>query len=225
MKSHTLNVANLPMPLFYQHTINQHTRLAIWKIEEDESFFASTVPLQATITHPHKRLQHLAGRYLLRYLFPAFPYEQIQIASTKKPYLANEAFHFSISHCDDFAAAIVSTQQRVGIDIENITPRLTKIMHKYLSTKERDLFNLREEHQISNPNYLQQATLLWSVKEALFKWWGNGNVDFKTMLQVNSFSMQEPPNLECAFVKEDSATNLVANYQFFNKLVLAYVVS
>jgi hypothetical protein len=58
------------MPLFYQQHINQSTRLAIWKIEESESFFAETVPLKRDITHPHKRLQHLAGRYLLRFLFP-----------------------------------------------------------------------------------------------------------------------------------------------------------
>jgi hypothetical protein len=47
------------MPLFFQQQVNAHTGLAIWKIEEDEGFF--DVPLQRTITHPHKRLQHLAG--------------------------------------------------------------------------------------------------------------------------------------------------------------------
>ena len=60
------------MPVFYQQTINEQTKLAIWKIEEDEAFFLQHVPLQRSITHPHKRLQHLAGRYLLGYLFPRF---------------------------------------------------------------------------------------------------------------------------------------------------------
>ena len=73
------------MPLFFQQDIDDTTRLAIWKIEEEEAFFH--VPLQREITHPHKRLQHLAGRYLLKYLFPDFPTELIRIADTRKPFL------------------------------------------------------------------------------------------------------------------------------------------
>jgi hypothetical protein len=49
------------VPLFYQHTINETTKLGIWRIEEDEKFFLAKVPLQQNITHPHKRLQHLAA--------------------------------------------------------------------------------------------------------------------------------------------------------------------
>ena len=110
------------MPLFYQQDINATTKLAIWHIEEDEAFFIAKVPLQSNITHPHKRLQHLAGRYLLRFLFPDFPNEEILIATTRKPFLPDEQYHFSISHCGDFAAAIVSKNERVGIDIEIETP-------------------------------------------------------------------------------------------------------
>jgi hypothetical protein len=39
------------------------------------------------VTHPLKRLQHLAGRFLLQFLCPGFPYELIRIADTAKPYL------------------------------------------------------------------------------------------------------------------------------------------
>ena len=101
-------------------TSNQRTtrRLGIWKIEETEEFFKGNVPQHRDVTHPHKRLQHLAGRFLLQFLFPDFPYELIQIADTRKPFLPDEQYHFSISHCGDYAAAIVSKDKRVGIDIE-----------------------------------------------------------------------------------------------------------
>ena len=118
------------MPLFYQQDINETTRLGVWKIEEDESFFLRTVPLQHSITHPNKRLQNLAGRYLLPYLFPGFPTTAIEIADTRKPFLSGEQYHFSISHCGRYAAALVSSTERVGIDIEMITPRVEKIKHK-----------------------------------------------------------------------------------------------
>ena len=82
------------VPLFYQHNINETTKLAVWHILESEEYFLQWVPLQKEITHWHKRLQHLAGRYLLQYLFPGFPYHLILIADTRKPYLPGEEFHF-----------------------------------------------------------------------------------------------------------------------------------
>jgi hypothetical protein len=62
------------MPLFYQHNINDIAKLAVWHISEPEDFFLEKVQLQKTINHPHKRLQHLAGRYLLQLLHPDFPF-------------------------------------------------------------------------------------------------------------------------------------------------------
>ena len=112
------------MPVFFQHQINENTRLGVWKIEESEAFFKGNVPLHRHVTHPHKRLQHLAGRFLLQFLFPDFPYELVQIADTNKPFLPEEQYHFSISHCGDYAAAIVSRDKRVGIDVELTTDKI-----------------------------------------------------------------------------------------------------
>lgn len=174
------------MPLFYQQDINETTRLGVWKIEEEEDFFLRSVPLQRSITHPHKRLQHLAGRYLLRFLFPDFPNEEIEIADTRKPFLPDEQYHFSISHCGDYAAALVSSTARVGIDIENITARVEKIKHKFLHPDE-----LQFVHAHESAKQIELLTLLWSVKEAMFKWWGRGDVDFSEVLRVNDFIFSE----------------------------------
>ena len=124
------------MPLFFQQQINEHTRLGIWKIEENEAFFKGNVPQHRDVTHPHKRLQHLAGRFLLQYLYPPFPYELIRIADTRKPYVEDEAVHFSVSHCGDYATAIISTTHRVGIDIEIQVGKILRIKEKFLSEEE-----------------------------------------------------------------------------------------
>src|SRR4051812_11343628 len=193
------------MPIFFQQDIDEDTRMAIWKIEEEESFFLPHVPLQREITHPHKRLQHLAGRYLLRYLFPDFPTELIRIADTRKPFLEDEAYHFSISHCGDYAAVIVSRKERVGLDIEIVSDKPARIQDKFLSETERlivnrewsivnaattsdrispqDSQNTTANPKLETPNHL--LTLLWSAKEAMFKWWGKGKVDFSEMLHVS----------------------------------------
>jgi phosphopantetheinyl transferase len=147
------------VPIFFQQQINESTRLGIWKIEETENFFQGNVPQHRDVTHPHKRLQHLAGRFLLQFLFPGFPYELIRIADTRKPFLPGDPFHFSISHCGDYAAAIVSKNNRVGIDIEIPVPRIEKIMHKFLSADEMEIFRIQPtEIDIS------LLTTLWSWK-------------------------------------------------------------
>ena len=141
------------MPIYYQQNINDFTQLAVWKIEESESFFTQLVTVQQQVTHPHKRLQHLAGRFLLPYLYPNFPSDLIQIADTRKPYLPNEAYHFSISHCGDYAAAIVSSTQRVGVDVELVTHRVNKIRHKFLHPSELSNWDIEAMEEIGNDDY------------------------------------------------------------------------
>ena len=206
------------MPIFLQHQINETTRLGIWKIEETEEFFKGTVPQHRNVTHPHKRLQHLAGRFLLQFLFPGFPYELIKIADTRKPFLPDEQYHFSISHCGDFAAAIVSKDSRVGIDIEIPTQKIAGIMYKFLSAKEHEAFQLIQP----DINRIPLATLLWSAKESVFKWHGNGGVDFRREIQLGK-KHEANETIECFFSKNE--VSLSINYREFDHLVLAWVIS
>jgi 4'-phosphopantetheinyl transferase EntD len=206
------------VPIFFQHDIDQHTRLAVWKIGEPESFF--DVPLQRTITHPHKRLQHLAGRYLLRYLFPDFPLDLILVAGTRKPYLENEAYHFSISHCGDYAAVIVSQHKRVGIDIEIPTEKVLRIQHKFLHTEEAHMLN-----EWTAPSDVQKATVVWSAKEAMFKWWGRGEIDFSEVLRVQTEILGESGTFKAKFLKPGFATRFNVYYRLFPSLVLTWVAT
>jgi phosphopantetheinyl transferase len=225
-------ISHFIMPLFYQHNINESTRLAIWHIEEDEHFFLEKVPLHREITHPHKRLQHLAGRYLLPALFPDFPLEEILIADTRKPFLPGEKYHFSISHCGRFAAAIASSSSRVGVDIEMITPRIQHIAHKFLNDQEILFFNddykeFLDQWNLKDKVYTEYLTLMWSAKEAIYKWHGNGGVDFSEHIQLLKFSEishDEEINLPFVFAKE-KIISLSVNGKFFDEMVLAWVMS
>jgi len=208
------------VPLFYQQDINGDTRLAVWKIAENEDFFAAVVPLQREITHPHKRLQHLAGRYLLRFLFPDFPNEEIEIADTRKPFLPDERYHFSISHCGNYAAAIVSGSYRVGIDIEIITPRVEKIKHKFLHPDE-----LAFVHQRPGAEQIELLTLLWSAKEAMFKWWGRGEVDFSEVLRIEPFRQHDQGLISARFRKPELDQPLQLHYRMPEGMSLAWTFS
>lgn len=217
------------MALFYQHNISNTTRLGIWHIAEPERFFMEKVSLQRHITHPHKRLQHLAGRYLLKTLFPDFPYELIAIADTKKPYLPNDVYHFSISHCGDYAAAIVSSTERVGIDIEIPTPKVDRIRQKFLHPDELQLLEKqypRDNLTAVKSPYYRSLTTLWSAKEAVFKWYGKGEVDFSEhiRLEVNDQLYSQDGEINGGFHK-NTQVSFVLTYINFTEITLVWLRS
>lgn len=204
------------MPLVYQQNINATTKIAVWHITEPEDFFLALLPVQREIKHWHKRLQHLAGRLLLKELYPDFPVELIQIADTKKPYLENEPFHFSISHCGDYAAAMVSKTHRVGVDVELLNEKIEQIQHKF--TGDEELEKIRY-----SKSGIHNLTLCWSIKESVFKWWGRGQVDFKkdiTLKSVEGFTGQG--TVHCIFKDE---FELQVHYLFFNNNFLTWVLT
>lgn len=206
------------MPIFFQHQVSSSTRIGIWKIEEGEDFFKGSVPLHRDVSHPHKRLQHLAGRFLLRFLYPDFPQELIAIADTKKPYLPDAQYHFSISHCGDFAAAIVSRDKRVGVDIEIPVDKIVRIRDKFLSDQEKNHLFRNKEHLTD----LDALTLLWSAKESVFKWYGDGAVEFREHIHLLDKDVSTE-TIYCLFSKNNS--QLEIRYKLFDQLVLAWIES
>jgi phosphopantetheinyl transferase len=210
--------------IFFQHSINDVTKLGIWKIEEPESFFLRKVPLKHQVTHPYKRLQHLAGRMLLPELFEDFPLHEIIIADTRKPFLEDEEYHFSISHCGNFAGAIASRENRVGVDIEFVSPRLKGISPKFLTDDERKYL---EKWQYLSTLHLQMTTIIWSAKEAIFKWYGAGNVDFRKHMVLDGVIVtgsDEWITIPFLFKKHENIS-LKVMAKTFDGLVLAYVVT
>jgi len=211
------------MPLVYQQNINDSTKLGVWHITEPEDFFLQKVPLQQEISHPNKRRQHLAGRFLLQQLFPDFPYELIRIADTRKPFLENEAYHFSISHCGEYAAVVVSPTHRVGVDIEKISSRVEKIKHKFLSDQEQQL--LKEIPLLPYDSFSEKLlTAAWSIKEALFKWQGSQEVDFIKHLPINQFQGDEHKAIAQCEVLKNKIIVLPVEVLFFNDYTLAWVI-
>jgi 4'-phosphopantetheinyl transferase EntD len=210
------------MPLFYQHNINESTKLAIWHITEAEDFFLLKVPLKRDVSHVQKRLQHLAGRYLLVQLFADFPLQEILIADTKKPYLVDEKYHFSISHFGTFAAAIVSSTKRVGVDVEKVSPTVERIRNKFLSSHESVI---AFEGIEKSGHRLRQLTLLWSAKESIFKWYSLGCVNFKEHIRWTEpyFVRSGEFGQLCFSFEKNEPIPLSVYYITFDDLVLTFV--
>ena len=208
------------MPLFYQKQINEHTQMAVWEIMEPEEFFLQKVTIQKEITNLNKRLQHLAGRYLLQFLAPDFPLHSVSISTSRKPLLVDNSYHFSISHCGKFAAAIVSTKFLVGIDVELIRWNIEKIANRFLDVNE---LNLIKENYLPD-QYTKWMTLFWSCKEAMFKWHGDGGVDFRKNMTIGHFTQLNNGGLLHTKFQKETIVSLNPEFLFFGDLCLVWIV-
>ena len=82
----------------------------------------------------------------------------------------------SVSHTDDLAAVIMSRKGKVGIDLEKVRPRIGKVKDKFLNAFEIELLEKGRE--------LEQMTVAWCAKEALYKFYGVRNLDFREQMIV-----------------------------------------
>ena len=207
------------LPILFQHTINNNTRLSVWKIEEPEAFFTDQITLPQLPANPHKRLQHQAGRYLLKLMQPDFSIDKIVAPSGDKPYLSDHSYHFSISHTGDMAAAIISHEKQVGIDIEIISGKAIRVGRKFLHENELHLATKDEQADSAFHH-----TLMWSIKETIFKWYGLGNVDFREDMHIRSIHHNEQENTATCFFRKTNQMLLV-NFLRIDNMVLSWLIS
>lgn len=163
------------MPLYREWASDPYSLAAIWKIEEPESFFVERTGLgQLDIKHEKRRMERLAGRFLLKHLKEDFPLLNIRPDEHDKPRIDDNQYYFSISHSWPYVAVVVSPYVECGIDIQTWHPKMEKLQNKFLSPEEQVFFR-------NDPKLI---TLAWSAKEAVYKWQGRRGVDFIEHLPV-----------------------------------------
>lgn len=166
------------MPLYKHWKENPDITIGIWKITENEDFFKEAAGLYSDKKLEKRRLEHLASRYLLHLLAPDLSQHHITVSDAGKPYHPEHPLHFSISHSYPYAAVAVS-ETVAGIDIECYRDKIIRLRHKYLSEAEQQLV----------AENIEQSTLAWSAKEAAFKWYEKGGIDFIQHMPIIQFDI------------------------------------
>ena len=167
------------MPLLFTQTIGDAV-LGVWSKQETAEQLLPMICLHDAdkavyeqIGNDRRRTEWLTTRIVLRELLN----RDVTIAhdSNGKPYIAENKSFISISHSKNMVAVMVAKRD-LGIDIEQITPRTTKVRHKFLAGNELDWCKTDTEH-----------TLVWTVKEAAYKLIGCG-------LEHTEIEIEENPN-------------------------------
>ena len=202
------------VPLYYQQDINENTRLAIWEIAEGKDFFLEKVSLRYPVLNPQKQLQHLAAGYLLPYLYPEFPYSDLVYPDQGRPYVPENRYFFSLTHSGQMAAAVVSKSAAVGIDIEKISDRVQRVRNKFLS--EEEWAWVEGQGEVWKRELL---TLLWTVKEAVYKWRNIPGTIFSQDILVSPILLSGAGEIHVLVTEEP----LVVSYRRVGDYYISYV--
>jgi phosphopantetheinyl transferase len=117
---------------------------------------------------------------------------------------------------------MVSKNKRVGIDIELPNSRVLAISHKFLHKTELEEFN--NDNKLPTTNY-ELLTVLWCAKEAIFKWWSFGSVDFRDNIRLQHFALETEGSINASFNKEGKSFELQLHYKLFEKFCLVWLMS
>lgn len=140
-----------------------------------------------------KRIRsYLLGRLVAKQAIAALTGEKIlthiniQYGIFKQPIVVSDKqnIQVSITHCDDFGAAIAFPEAHpMGIDIEKINPHTADVLKRQITEAEEERIHL------SVLSYELGLTLLWTAKEALSKVLKTG---LMTPFEVFEISKIEP---------------------------------
>jgi len=174
------------MPLYKTITVDSHTKVFIWKIEEPYEELCQGTQLT---THCQNRVDnmlsdiHRRGFLSVRHLLAAAGYTDFDLYydANGKPNL-KDGKQISITHSFQFSGIIVS-DKKVGIDIEKQRDKILKIANKFTP--------LREYRTLANDDaVIRKLTIVWGAKEAIYKLYSEKGVSFLQHIDIKDFAFE-----------------------------------
>lgn len=151
------------MPLYHCYEW-ENTKIAVWQLTENLEELIDAHPdgkrlyeeACSRFTVISRRREWMAVRVLLAQIMG----ENVHIGylETGRPFLVNSPCKISISHTEGFVVIAWSLHNRMGVDIECDYKRVSRVAERVFSKEE--LKGCKDESDM---------TVLWSVKEAVYK--------------------------------------------------------
>ncbi len=171
-----------------KHYLNEYSILGVWKIEEDLDTLLELVVLDIdekkkynTFSSNSRKLEFLSVRALLSDLVGKDA--KIVYNKNNKPFLKDGSRFISISHSHKLTAILLSTNEKVGIDLEYMSTNIAAIAFKFLNRKEKVT---REQEERKYHLYIH-----WCAKEALYKICDKEGISIRKNITIEPFKVQD----------------------------------
>jgi 4'-phosphopantetheinyl transferase len=175
------------MPLYKSINVNSQTAVKIWRIEESYNDLLKPLDLKPNSIERVLGMKseiHQRGFLSVRHLLREFGYTDKDLFYDKngKPHL-KDGKHISITHSFSFSGVIVSDKE-VGIDIEKQREKIAIIAKKFIDYEFKYL-------NTSAKDYIRYLTVIWGIKESIYKLFATPGMLFKEHFLVIPFMLND----------------------------------
>ena len=176
-----------------EHYLNEYTVLGVWKIEEDLKTLMSIASLDQEDKKKFKnfrsnsrKLEFLSVRALLAELLGNDT--RIVYNKNNKPFLKDGTHFISITHSNKLTALMLSTKEKLGIDLEYMSSNISTISFKFI--------NKNEKITKDRENRKYHLYLHWCAKEALYKICDKEGINIKKNITIFPFEIKESGDIK-----------------------------
>jgi len=182
-----------------KHYLNEFSILGVWKIEEDLNSLLDLVVLDNDEKKKYKgfsstsrKLEFLSVRALLAELLGKDA--KIVYNKNNKPFLKDGSRFISISHSHKLTSILLSTNEKVGIDLEFMSSNIAAIAFKFLNRREK-VTKVQEDRKY-------HLYIHWCAKEALYKICDKEGISIRKNITIEPFIVKESGEIK-GYVRTD----------------------
>ena len=202
------------MPFYKEIALNNSSFIFVWKIEEEFNSMFRKVQLKDTSLarlESMKSESHQKGFLAVRLLLQHIGYSDFDLYYDDfgKPNL-KDGKQISISHSHDFSSILISDSIS-GIDLEVLKEKIVTIAPRFMDIKHIEGLNASDK--------IKKATVIWGVKEAIFKIKNEKGISFPKHIFENPFRLNDKVG-----VAQLRFHNLIEEYGFQFEFVDNYAL-
>jgi 4'-phosphopantetheinyl transferase len=162
--------------------------LGVWEITEDYDSLYGMVDLATvektkldSFKNISRKVEWLSVRALVKYMLGKDT--RILYSAENKPFVRGNTHKISISHSNNLTAVLISSDKRVGIDLEYMSGKISKVADKFINERERIT---------ADPEMKKYHLYLhWCAKEAMYKICDKQDINFRDGLTIAPFDPEE----------------------------------
>ena len=192
------------MPIIRIIKPNDNTVVGIWKITETIDDLSKLVTLSSKskeLLKKRKNSIHKLQFLSVRAILIELGYADDNLSYQDSAPILDDSKKISISHSNLFSCVIISNL-KVGIDVQEINHRISTIAKKFIGY-ETSYLNIDE---------IKKLSIIWNIKESIYKTANIIGLDYKIHLLVIPFNLED--NFTYAWIIYKNLKERYASYFF-----------
>jgi len=207
------------MACITKHYLNEFSILGVWKIEEDLDSLLNLVVLDEDDYKKYKgfssnsrKLEFLSVRALLAELLGKDA--RIVYNKNNKPFLKDGSRFISISHSHKLSSILVSTNEKVGIDLEYMSSNIGAIAYRFI--------NDNEKIATDPENQKYHLYLHWCAKESLYKICDKEGISIRNNITIEPFQVNESGEIKGKVETDKINDTFELQYSKYNNYAIVW---